>query len=172
MLIVTLAVILIKNLVIMVYSFKKYYKNWQNIFEIVLLINSMIYASLYITNSEKSAPPRAHFASIAIFGSWGNLTLILGKVPALGIYILMITGVTKELLIFLSIYSTSLVGFALAFHVLCGFSHGQLFGDPLSSLITTLVMMVGEINYADLIDKVCKKYEEKLVNHSLNLSIL
>ena len=139
MLIVTLAVILIKNLVIMVYSFKKYYKNWQNIFEIVLLINSMIYASLYITNSDtdNSAPPRAHFASIAIFGSWGNLTLILGKVPALGIYILMITGVTKELLIFLSIYSTSLVGFALAFHVLCGSSHGQLFGDPLSSLITT-----------------------------------
>ena len=98
--------------------------------------------------------PRVHFAALALFGSWGNLTLIIGKTPAAGIYILMITGVTKELLKFLTLYTTCLIGFVMAFHILNGYSHPELFQDPLTSLMTILVMMVGEINYGDFINNV------------------
>ena len=100
---------------------------------------------------------RTHVAAIALFLSWGNLTLILGKVPAAGIYILMITGVIRELLKFLTLYATCLIGFAMAFHISGGKSHPKFFENPLTSIITILVMMVGEINYADLFDddKVC-----------------
>jgi hypothetical protein len=47
-------------------------------------------------NVEKST--KIHFGALALFGVWGNFTLLLGKVPSAGIYIIMITGVTIELL--------------------------------------------------------------------------
>ena len=112
--------------------------------------------------------PRVHFAALALFGSWGNLTLIIGKMPAAGIYILMITGVTKELLKFLTLYTTCLIGFVMAFHILNGYSHPELFQDPLTSLMTILVMMVGEINYGDFINNVSMHLNFSVISYLLN----
>ena len=161
----------------MLYSFTLYRKNWQNFIEILLLISCIAYCLLLILDftknfTEMEEVSRTHVAAVALFLSWGNLTLILGKAPGAGIYILMITGVIGELLKFLTLYATCLIGFAMAFHILGGKSHPKFFENPLTSIITILVMMVGEINYADLFDdKVCNlEFNfQKLINYNFKL---
>ena len=74
----------------------------------------------------------------------------MGKIPAAGIYIIMITGVTKGLLKFLLLYTTFLVGFSMCFHILSGTSQSVYFDNPLTSFMTTLTMMIGELNYVDI----------------------
>jgi hypothetical protein len=50
----------------------------------------------------------SHVAALAVFASWANFTLLLGKLPASGIYINMIVGTSKDVLKFLFLYSTRL----------------------------------------------------------------
>ena len=78
----------------------------------------------------------------------------MGKIPAAGIYIIMIANVAKELLKFLFLYATFMVGFAASFHILRGETYPEYFGDPLSSFMTTFAMMIGELNYVDLVTNV------------------
>ena len=66
----------------------------------------------------------------------------------------MIANVAKELLKFLFLYATFMVGFGTSFHSLRGDAYPQYFGDPLSSFMTTFAMMIGELNYVDLITNV------------------
>ena len=47
-----------------------------------------------------------------------------------------------------------MVGFATSFHILRGHEYPDFFGNPLSSFMTTFAMMIGELNYGDLITNV------------------
>ena len=47
-----------------------------------------------------------------------------------------------------------MVGFATSFHILRGEAYPEYFGDPLSSFMTTFAMMIGELNYVDLVTNV------------------
>ena len=47
-----------------------------------------------------------------------------------------------------------MVGFATSFHILRGETYPEYFGDPLSSFMTTFAMMIGELNYVDLVTNV------------------
>ena len=47
-----------------------------------------------------------------------------------------------------------MVGFAASFHILRGETYPEYFGDPLSSFMTTFAMMIGELNYVDLVTNV------------------
>ena len=68
-----------------------------------------------------------------------------------GIYIQMVVKVSADVFKFLGLYASVIFGFALSFHVVYA-SHLTLeyFGDPLTSILATLAMMVGEFNFADL----------------------
>ena len=90
----------------------------------------------------------------------------MGKIPAAGIYIIMIANVAKELLKFLFLYATFMVGFATSFHILRGETYPEYFGDPLSSFMTTFAMMIGELNYVDLVTNVSFFY----ISHYLSVS--
>lgn len=151
-LIVLLIFLILKNVILIIYSIKIYFKNWQNFLELLLIIITILYLTFYFINSEI----RAHFGALALFGVWGNFTLIMGKIPAAGIYIIMITGVTKGLLKFLLLYTTFLVGFSMCFHILSGSVGSVYFDNPLTSFMTTLTMMVGELNYVDVAVDVSK----------------
>ena len=82
----------------------------------------------------------------------------MGKIPAAGIYIIMIANVAKELLKFLLLYSIFMMGFATSFHILRGDIYPDFFGNPLSSFMTTFAMMIGELNYGDLITNVIMNF--------------
>ena len=88
--IATVTILTMKNLFLICYSFRLYRKNWQNFFELLLIIDCVAYVILFLTNESKDL--RVHFGALALFGVWGNFTLLLGKVPSAGIYIIMITG--------------------------------------------------------------------------------
>ena len=73
----------------------------------------------------------AHFGAIALLLSWIELTLLLGRFPAIGVYVQMSLYVTRLLISLLLFYATTLVGFSLAFHVLL--PDHQSFDNPVTS---------------------------------------
>ena len=71
--------------------------------------------------------------------------VILSDFPLIGIYLLMLKSVASILIIFFVLFSFIIVAFAFGFHLLVP---GDEYGDPLTSFITTLAMMFGELDYA------------------------
>ena len=53
--------------------------------------------------------------------------------------------VSKILVLYLLVYSPLLAGFSMAFYVLR--SHTEQFSNPLTALLKTLVMLMGELEY-------------------------
>jgi hypothetical protein len=80
------------------YLFKDYLKDMQNILELILLQLSLAYVILY--HFQDTALYRGHLAVIALIGFWTDLTSLMGKIPAAGIYILMITNVVQRVISF------------------------------------------------------------------------
>jgi len=61
--------------------------------------------------------------------AWFNFTALLGNLPSAGVYVNMIVRITKEAAKFLGLFLSTLVAFALAFHVLSG-GRSHQFADP------------------------------------------
>ncbi len=91
-----------------------------------------------------------HAAAIGVFLVWGELMLMIGRLPTFGIYVQMFTTVAKNFSKFLAAYFCLLVAFALSFSVL--FPNYQSFNvNPPAAIVKTLVMMAGEIEYENFI---------------------
>ena len=89
-------------------------RNKENLWELLLLICTFTYfASLYEFSHFTPA-----LGAISVLLAWLDLTLLIGRFPAIGIYIYMSIHVVKLLLIFFLVYVTSLVAFAFSFHIL------------------------------------------------------
>jgi len=58
-----------------------------------MILLCISYVILY--NFEDTKLIRGHIASVALIGVWTNLTVLMGKIPAAGIYIIMIANVAK-----------------------------------------------------------------------------
>ncbi|XP_042208611.1 transient receptor potential channel pyrexia-like isoform X2 [Homarus americanus] len=83
--------------------------------------------------------------AIAIILAWVRLMLFTGQFPSCGVYIVMFSTVAKNVLKFLAMYMFVLVAFALGFYVLL--RSLPTFRTPGTALITSLVMMTGELDY-------------------------
>ena len=59
-----------------------------------------------------------HAAAIGVFLVWGELMLMVGRLPTFGIYVQMFTTVARNFFRFLAAYFCLLVAFALSFSVL------------------------------------------------------
>ncbi len=91
-----------------------------------------------------------HAAAIGVFLVWGELMLMIGRLPTFGIYVQMFTTVAKNFSKFLAAYFCLLVAFALSFCVL--FPNYQSFNvGPDVAVVKTLVMMAGEVEYENFI---------------------
>ncbi len=147
-----LAVLAFKNLFLMTYDFSRFISTWQNYVELLLVaLCGAFVATFYAFNSN------AHLAALSVFVAWFNFTLLLGKLPSGGIYINMIVGVSKDFVKFFTLYASTLVAFGLAFHVVLGGST-EHFRDPVSAILCSLGMMVGEIGFGDLFTSEHIKY--------------
>ena len=87
-------------------------------------------------------------AAISSFFTWMEFMMLLSRFPSLGTYVLMFTRVSKSIIKFMLAFSSLLIGFALSFMVL--FYESPTFKNFPSSLIKTLMMMIGEIEYGQL----------------------
>ncbi|XP_068232677.1 transient receptor potential channel pyrexia-like [Palaemon carinicauda] len=84
--------------------------------------------------------------AIAIILAWVRLMLFTGQFPSCGVYVVMFSTVAKNVLKFLAMYACVLVAFAFGFYVLMRPTK-PTFSSPAISLVTSLVMMTGELDY-------------------------
>ena len=80
--------------------------------------------------------------------TWFNLLINIQKFPFLGIYIVMFKDVLVTFLKLSVIIVLFIVAFSLGFHCLLG--ERDYFMHPFLSILKTAVMMVGEMEFADL----------------------
>ena len=128
---------------VMTTDLKTYLLSKENILEIVIIVTTTLTLScLFISRNAA-----IHLAAWALFFSWFDLTLMLGRVPTIGIFIYMAMNVVKTLAIFLFVYLPLLLAFTFTFHVLL--PSNQTFTDPLTSFLKVLSMMSGEFDLSD-----------------------
>lgn len=89
-----------------------------------------------------------HVAAVGIFLTWLELMMIVGRFPTFGLYVQMFTTVALNFSKFLLAYCCLLFAFGLSFAVL--FANYPPFANVALSLIKTVVMMSGELEFEDM----------------------
>ena len=97
-------------------------------------------------DSTADSSMKVQLASVLITLVWVNVMVVLADFPSIGIYLIMLKSVSKLLFKFFLLFSFVIIAFSLSFHLLLS---GPRHRDPLTSFITTLAMMFGELDYAD-----------------------
>ncbi|CAH2985734.1 unnamed protein product [Chilo suppressalis] len=126
-------------------SITQYFTTFENLMEWFVLLSVF---SLY--NIEKDYSWQNHIGGYAVLGAWTNLMLMMGQLPMFGDYVAMYQKVLTEFLKLLLAYICLLLGFAICFCVV--FPNEEMFSNPLMGFISTLSMMVGELNLNILIN--------------------
>ncbi|XP_066969921.1 transient receptor potential channel pyrexia-like [Macrobrachium rosenbergii] len=172
--------LLVPEVIITLSNPKKLIKHWESLTKFVSLISSAFvvftpmamshldtqeFGSFNITNGTSvdignttdelasktsSVSFRRHIAATSAFFGWVELMMLFGRFPALGVYTLMFTRTAKSMLRFMMAFVTLLVGFAICFLVL--FYMNDSFSSFGRSIVKVLMMMIGEIDYASLVD--------------------
>ena len=140
----------------LMHSQKAYFLNWENWVQVGILVNVLL-ISFHINPMPSLTQPmhlvepwQHHAAAIGVFLVWGELMLMIGRLPTFGIYVQMFTTVAKNFAKFLAAYFCLLVAFALSFCVL--YPNYQSFNVPVpAAVVKTLVMMAGEIEYENFV---------------------
>ena len=123
----------------------KYLKSKENILELFSLIFSFIYLILISLTGKVICEWEQAAGAIALFFAWLEMSLMIGRLPSVGIYIYMSVNVIKQLLKFFSVYFTILMAFACAFNVILPKS--PTFENLLTSFLKVIVMMIGEYDF-------------------------
>lgn len=87
-------------------------------------------------------------AALGIFLTWLELMMIVGRFPTFGLYVQMFTMVAVNFSKFLLAYCCLLFAFGLSFAVL--FANYPPFTNVPLSLLKTVVMMSGELEFEDM----------------------
>ncbi|XP_063357857.1 transient receptor potential channel pyrexia-like [Cydia amplana] len=127
-------------------SIYQYFTTFENMMEWFVLLSVF---SLY--NPPTNYSWQNHVGGYAVLGAWTNLMLMMGQLPMFGDYVAMYQKVLKEFLKLLLAYICLLMGFAICFCVV--FPNEEMFANPLMGFISTLTMMVGELNLNILINE-------------------
>ncbi|CAG9567790.1 unnamed protein product [Danaus chrysippus] len=126
-------------------SMYQYFTTFENLMEWFVLLSVF---SLY--NIQQDYGWQNHVGGYAVLGAWTNLMLMMGQMPMFGDYVAMYQKVLSEFLKLLLAYVCLLLGFAICFCVV--FPNEEMFSNPLMGFISTLSMMVGELNLNILIN--------------------
>ncbi|XP_063590438.1 transient receptor potential channel pyrexia-like [Penaeus indicus] len=93
-------------------------------------------------------PWERHVAVFSLMLGWFQITVLIGHIPAVGIYVQMFQAVSLRMLVFAGIFSSLFVGFAVSFHLLF---EARVFEHVTTAHLKTLAMMVGELDFADIL---------------------
>lgn len=162
---------ILKEFVQALYFRRKYLKDPVNWFEFCLYLSTFLFMLPFIlcqtendVDEKKLDALKWQSGAISILFAWFNLLLYLKRFPFFGLYVLMFTEVLSTLLNVLCVFSILIVGFALSFYSLFKIPEGTF--DKLkknnitaergsfrmvgTSLVRTMVMMIGELDYRAL----------------------
>ena len=124
-------------------NWKSYIMSKENLLEILIIFTTLLsLVGLFLWRDAA-----IHLAAWAVFLAWFELTMMLGRVPKIGIFIYMAINVLKTLSLFFLVYMPLLWAFALTFHILL--PSNETFTDPLTALLKVLSMMSGEFDLTD-----------------------
>ena len=84
----------------------KFLREKENITEIIQLSSVISYLVL----SQSSIEASTQIGSFAVLLTWIRITLLIGRFPTFGIYIYMCTYICSTLLMFFTLYMTTLFG--------------------------------------------------------------
>jgi len=139
-----------------------YFKSGENILEMTALASTWTYLVMTPFFIEYEAV----FGAVAMFCAWLEMTLMLGRIPSIGKYTYMSTQVIQQLLLFFSVYSTTLIAFSMAFYLLLvkDYAGGRensdvgddgedgqngIFDNPWTAFLKVLMLMIGEYDFSD-----------------------
>jgi len=119
-----------------------YARRWENWLQWSVIILSAI---ILIPSSNTW---QHHVAALGVLLVWIELMMVVGRFPMFGIYVQMFTQVSINFFKFLAAYICLIVGFSLGFNVL--HENYKSFANPLISLLKTVIMMSGELEFEDV----------------------
>ena len=88
-----------------------------------------------------------HLGALSILLVWFDMTLLLGRIPAIGIYVYMWTHVLKTMVKVLVVFLPTLLAFSFSFYVLL--PTNEAFNDPVTAILKSIAMMTGELEFGD-----------------------
>ncbi|XP_045135191.1 transient receptor potential channel pyrexia-like isoform X2 [Portunus trituberculatus] len=164
--------ILWPEVITMIANPKMYLRHWETLTKFVSLIasayvviahqhTSMNLDHTHITDSseksEEHPDPSINFhlrreiSAISVFFGWVELMMMFGRLPILGSNVLMFARIAKSAIKFIAAFIGLLVGFSVSFMVL--FSEIDDFKTFGRSFVKTLMMMIGEVDYSNLVNE-------------------
>ena len=123
----------------------KYFMSKENLLECSILISSLLYLWCIAFTGKVVCESEQAAGAIALFLAWFEMSLMIGRLPSVGIYIYMSVNVIKQLLKFFSVYFTILMAFACSFSIILPKS--PTFENLITSFLKVIVMMIGEYDF-------------------------
>ena len=121
----------------------KEYFSVQNITEVCMYILCTIFFVIdYIDIKYQSS-----VLGWALFLTWTDLTIFLGRFDLFGGNIYTTWRVAKNVFLSVMVYIPSIMAFSTAFH--CFLSHNPVFEGSVSSILKVLTMVLGEYDFED-----------------------
>jgi len=152
-----LVVFLLREILQMIVSLKRYVSSFENWMEIGIII----LVTFILCNEEaKSAELNRHLSAIVIVLSWAEMIVLIGRHPKLkeyNIYVTMFLKVLKTFLLFFTWYCLFIIAFGLGLFILLHktgtvVEDGEyvFFNKVWLSLVKTTTMFVGELEFSDI----------------------
>jgi len=152
-----LVVFLLREILQMIVSMKRYVSSVENWMEIGIIV--LVTFILCNENAENDELNR-HFAAMVIVLSWAEMIILIGRHPKLkeyNIYVTMFFKVLKTFLLFFTWYCLFIIAFGLGLFILLHKSgtvveDGEyvFFNKAWLSLVKTTTMFVGELEFSDI----------------------
>lgn len=130
----------------------RYFLSFENWLELCLVTGTFM---VLLTDSQNNNI-RCHIAAVAIFLSWMELVLLVGRHPFLSTNVEMFKVVLCNFLKFLAWYSMLILAFAISFYILFKNSSSEceqrpsLFVNPIVATFKAIVMTAGEFDTSSI----------------------
>nr|XP_053638367.1 transient receptor potential channel pyrexia-like [Cherax quadricarinatus] len=90
-----------------------------------------------------------HLGTLTLLLGWYNVTVLVGDIPSVGIYVQMFHTVARRIIKFTAVFSSLIIGFAISFHL--AFEKAEAFQTVWLSSLKVLAMMVGELDFHEIL---------------------
>ena len=137
---ITLFFITVRELIQLARERLNYFKSKENLGELTILVSSWIFLAMVPWAMEDEVI----FGAIAIFLGWMEMTLLLGTIPSMGIFTHMYIQIIHQMIILGSVYITTLIAFACAFHLLLirDDTKNGVFDNPWTSFLKVYICSI------------------------------
>ncbi|KAI6650880.1 Transient receptor potential cation channel [Oopsacas minuta] len=155
---------------------KGYFLSIENYLEWFIYVGSIVYVSdVFKIRQEVGACGFENsliweLGAFVVLLSWFNLVVFLGKLPHLGIYILMFLHVIETFFRVILLALAFLIGFSVSFYMVFRQQNFcSQYRNPFSTLLKTTVMLTGEFEYDNIFNDITRRLDHPISSYILFL---